>query len=109
VVEKTPQTLEKNLVEDDPMRQILKRVYCENPEYVEMLVNTLVDMEGKESINGKWIIKTVYLSGSEIRKFYQDEKVIKYILSQILKRPFKLSFKDRHNLQLIVLKCDTHA
>ncbi|MFH8120477.1 MAG: hypothetical protein QXS37_06750, partial [Candidatus Aenigmatarchaeota archaeon] len=95
-------------LEDDPMTQILEKVleekYCENPSYVKVLIKALINTDGKESINGKWVIKTVYLSGSEIRKFYQNERVIRYILSQILKRPFKLGFKDRHNLQLIVLK-----
>ncbi|MEM2293263.1 MAG: hypothetical protein QXX41_08305 [Nitrososphaerota archaeon] len=95
-------------VEDDPMKQtieeILERVYCENPEYVKVLVKAILNAKEKESLNGKWTIRTVYLSGSEIRKFYRDEKVIRYILSKILQRPFKLSFKDRHNLQLVILK-----
>lgn len=90
--------------EDSVVMQVLGKVYCENPEYIKTLVKALINTEGKMSLNGKWEIKTIYLTGSEVRKFYQDEKVIKYILSQILKKPFRLAFKDRHNLQLVVLK-----
>lgn len=96
----------ENLDHDGMMQvnEILERTYCENPSYIKVLVRALVNAEGKTTINGKWEVKTVYLTGSEVKKFYQDEKVIRYILSKIIGKPFRLAFKDRHNLQLIVLK-----